>query len=370
MRFWKKTHHVSPETLSEYLDRRLTAVEHGEVERHLAACPGCQEELESLTYAVGILRQTPELRPRRVFTIARAPEPAPQPTGFRVPAFAYGAAASVAVILFAVLLSADLGGILSEEALPSTQDTRSSGITEPVAPAEAASSGTEAIGGIEAESLEEARSDLPTGAIPTPGPVAGGEEVGVEAAASAPPEEAAIAAAPPPASEPEEAMAAPRAEAAEAKELEAAPEIEGSAISEDAFSAEETRVEAESETQRSTAITPIEEGDGKAQESIATAAEDMDRTSPIEGETPEEAGSLEETAQETSITEPTGAPDGAVSPPADSPVATEGLPAPESVDGGTAAFWHVLEGILGAMALGLISAIVWKVLQRRRIPAE
>ena len=75
------------------------------------------EELDSLRDAVGLLRQTPVIPTRRDFTFVEAPESALKARepiaavgfpGFRVPVWAYGAAASVAVVAFAITLSIDL----------------------------------------------------------------------------------------------------------------------------------------------------------------------------------------------------------------------------------------------------------------------
>lgn len=113
--FRRHRQHISLETLSEHLDGRLDPDQRNRVELHWEACSGCKEEMESLEHTVGLLRQTPTLRPRRVFTLAEAPVPAPLRRVARVPAWAYGAAASVAVMAFLVLLSADLTGSLSQE---------------------------------------------------------------------------------------------------------------------------------------------------------------------------------------------------------------------------------------------------------------
>ena len=127
--FRGKGKHIKLETLSEYLDERLSAPDRGRLEQHLEACPRCQEELGSLQYTVGLLRRAPEVGLRRSFTLERAPVigPVASPArwGPRVPAFAYGAAASVAVILFVVVLSADLSGFLSEDASAPQQQVHS-----------------------------------------------------------------------------------------------------------------------------------------------------------------------------------------------------------------------------------------------------
>ena len=115
--FKKKPKHISLESLSEFLDGGLSDADIRKIEGHLRACESCTEELDSLRDTVGLLRQTPVLPTARDFTFAQAPESAPEPRapvasvgfpGFRVPVWAYGAAASVAVVAFAVTLSIDV----------------------------------------------------------------------------------------------------------------------------------------------------------------------------------------------------------------------------------------------------------------------
>ena len=114
--FRKGKDHIGLETLSEYLDGRLSASQAQELEGHLEACSMCVQELESLRETVGLLRQVRMLEPRRVFTVGAAPSRAPARPLFRVPTWAYGAAASVAVLFFALVTTADLGGLLAGEA--------------------------------------------------------------------------------------------------------------------------------------------------------------------------------------------------------------------------------------------------------------
>ena len=115
--FKKKPKHISLEGLSEYLDGGLSDADIRKVEDHLRTCESCTEELDSLRDAVGLLRQTPVIPTRRDFSFVEAPESALKARepiaavgfpGFRVPVWAYGAAASVAVVAFAITLSIDL----------------------------------------------------------------------------------------------------------------------------------------------------------------------------------------------------------------------------------------------------------------------
>ncbi|MCE2462921.1 MAG: zf-HC2 domain-containing protein [Dehalococcoidia bacterium] len=111
--FRKNRAHISLETLSEYIDGRLSSGEHEKVERHLEGCYGCSAELESLRSTVSLLRRTPMRNPRRVYTLAEAPPLPSMPWKARVPVWAYGTAASVVIALFALVLSADLSGSLA-----------------------------------------------------------------------------------------------------------------------------------------------------------------------------------------------------------------------------------------------------------------
>ena len=115
--FKKKPKHIRLESLSEFLDGGLSDADIRKIEDHLRACESCSEELDSLRDTVGLLRQTPVLPTARDFTFAQAPESSTEPhapvasvgfPGFRVPVWAYGAAASVAVVAFAITLSIDL----------------------------------------------------------------------------------------------------------------------------------------------------------------------------------------------------------------------------------------------------------------------
>jgi hypothetical protein len=57
--------------LSAYIDLCLSPQELNEVESHLAACPDCQKELESLQATAAVLRQLPQVSPPRSFRIAQ-----------------------------------------------------------------------------------------------------------------------------------------------------------------------------------------------------------------------------------------------------------------------------------------------------------
>ena len=57
------------EMLSPYIDGRLDASETERLERHIAACDACRDELESIRAVVGVLRRVREAVPQRSFTV-------------------------------------------------------------------------------------------------------------------------------------------------------------------------------------------------------------------------------------------------------------------------------------------------------------
>ena len=173
--FRKNREHISLETLSEYLDGRLSAGKRQVVQRHLETCSECREELGSLEYTVGLLRQAPVITPRRVFTLVGAPPLQPAPHRVRVPAWATGAAASVAVLLFALVTSADLGGLLAGDApspeLPGGPSGMAALPTSSPQPA-AAPAAPEVPTQTKADAIAAEASVDEAGSGPTPSPVA------------------------------------------------------------------------------------------------------------------------------------------------------------------------------------------------------
>ncbi len=122
--FGKRREHPGGEALSEYLSGRLAPGEARRIETHVDACAACREELDSLGYAVGLMRRVPMVRARTTFVLSQAPtEGAPRGWASRLPGWAYGAAASVAAVVFVVVLSADMGGLLTEDAFTGAQDS-------------------------------------------------------------------------------------------------------------------------------------------------------------------------------------------------------------------------------------------------------
>ena len=111
--------HIKPETLSEFLDGRLTGAAAAIVERRVLECAECQEELDSLRSTVGILRSIEDPVPRRSFVLDAPPHVRTERgLGHRspvslIPQWVYAGAAAMAALVLAVLVSADVIGLLS-----------------------------------------------------------------------------------------------------------------------------------------------------------------------------------------------------------------------------------------------------------------
>ena len=164
MRLFKVDRHERwRERLSTYIDERLEPRERQEVERHLAGCTSCRDDLESLRGAVTLLRRMPQVPVPRSFRLTEAPVESGLPwmTRYAAP-FRY--ATAVAGLLF-------LGVILGDVLIPTN------GVTTPAA-----------------DSLERGAAP-PTAPIPAPAPARAASESATQdleppAASSLPAEEA------------------------------------------------------------------------------------------------------------------------------------------------------------------------------------
>ena len=164
---WPGRLHLSAESLSELLDGRLSSTRRSQVEAHLERCAECRQELASLQYTVELLQRVPTITPPRSFTLAAAPVPMEERREVRIPSWAFGAAAAAFTLVFAVVVSADLGGILAgEEVAPGP--TAESAAETPEAPAE---QGVAALPLEESVGQQETASDLARPAAPTIPPV-------------------------------------------------------------------------------------------------------------------------------------------------------------------------------------------------------
>jgi hypothetical protein len=96
--------------LSGFTDGRLSREERTRVEEHLAACPRCRAELESLRATVALLHGLPEVAPSRGFAVAPV---RPLPGRRALPALRFATAA--VVVLLVAALAVDRAGLFVRE---------------------------------------------------------------------------------------------------------------------------------------------------------------------------------------------------------------------------------------------------------------
>ena len=328
--FKRKGEHIDPVALTEYMDGCLPARKRERMELHLESCSRCSEELESLRHTVGLLRQVPMAAPRRVFTLAGAPPPVLAAPRVMVPAWGYGAGATAAVILFAVIISADLGGVLDRQGSDTSQ-----------AASEAA--GPEGPAGAQG----------PAGPAGPASPQGGGAQDPADGDASTPSGAGT-----------EEASPEPGLAAAEDTALKFEAEAEPDA----AQPADQERKaidEAESEEEQAAPRPPQ-----------GTPAPDESRSAAVAGAPPPSAPKAEEGQQREERATLSEKVDikvvrATLSPVPTDPPAAEGaaedlLEVPgEALGGGTSILWRVLEGVLGAAALFLVATFLWRMRRLR-----
>ena len=301
------------ETLSEYLDGRLSSTVAQGVEAHLAACQRCRRELETLQHTVSLLRRVPEERPRRSFTLSEAPvrarAGARQPAALvtRAPAWAYGAMASVAIVLFALVLTADFAGTLTGDAT-GPGDTGQALVTVP-------------------------------GATDVPQP---SESLGEPGEPSPP----SLAAAP----EAPKEMPSEQPREAETAQIEMeAPRAEGNAEMAGASVNAEASDQARSSSEGAEAPQALQAPEAEAIEAAPATSEEEAALAESSAEllqpTPGQAGTSE-TSQERAQAQP-----GELG---------------EAPSPGTSPVWHVLEGALAGAALALLAVAMWRRLRARR----
>lgn len=107
-RLFKSEHQRVAEMLSAYLDGELSPKKQALVEKHLAQCADCAQNLRTLRQTVALLGQLPPVAVPRSFVIRPAPA-ARRPSLFQTrQAYVYlRAATALATILFAVVLAGD-----------------------------------------------------------------------------------------------------------------------------------------------------------------------------------------------------------------------------------------------------------------------
>ena len=155
--------HPGTDALSEYLDRMLSPRRQAQVARHLESCDGCQAELASLQLTVGLLQRVPQVEPPRSFTFTAPPlvERPRRPQGALNLALA-GGGASLALLL-AVVLSADMVGVLRGDDGESAQQEASPS-------SDASIAATQAIGDMMADPPPQAAMAPPAAPPPASAP--------------------------------------------------------------------------------------------------------------------------------------------------------------------------------------------------------
>ncbi len=100
--------HVT-DNLSAYLDNRLRPKERARFEAHLRTCAQCRQDLRSLQYSIGLLKQMPVMRAPRSFALSdeQAAQALPRWQGAWLRQALQGVTA-LATILFLLVISADI----------------------------------------------------------------------------------------------------------------------------------------------------------------------------------------------------------------------------------------------------------------------
>ena len=117
----RREHDRVVDKLSAYLDDQLAPRDRALVEAHLGTCGACREDLRTLRWTRGLLREMPVVRVPRSFVVREA-DVAPQRTPRRRPLFAAQWATAVVTLLFVLVLAGDLltggGAMMVRQAAP------------------------------------------------------------------------------------------------------------------------------------------------------------------------------------------------------------------------------------------------------------
>ena len=129
--------HPGTDALSEYLDDLLPRGRQRRVARHLDGCKRCRVELDSLRMTVGLLQRMPQVEPSRSFVFAAPPLVERPPRLRGAPNWALAAAGASLALLLAVLVSADMAGVLQGDGEGGSQESASTMAMDEVPPAAA-----------------------------------------------------------------------------------------------------------------------------------------------------------------------------------------------------------------------------------------
>ncbi len=181
MMFWFNRHRRLRDQLSAHIDGELDASAAERLERHLAECGRCRQEMEQLRATVAALQELPAVEPPRSFTLSpervapRPPMPVASPLAFGARIAAAGVAATLAVVLVVDLGDFGGDGVTDEATAP--QMMRSEADEGELEAAGGAAAPEEAQGAPAAEDEEAAfMNDAETDQVEEPPPTEGGLE--------------------------------------------------------------------------------------------------------------------------------------------------------------------------------------------------
>ena len=114
--FSKGHSHIKQDDLSAYLDGQISEADAARIDQRLAQCADCRQDLDALRSTVSLLQRMPEITLPRSFVMP-GPPPALMairpPAPLRMPQWVYSGAAATAVLVLAILISADATGLLT-----------------------------------------------------------------------------------------------------------------------------------------------------------------------------------------------------------------------------------------------------------------
>ena len=385
--------HLDAETLSAYLDGRVEGPALARLERSLADCAICNEELASLRATVALIRQLPEEAPARSFVMPAPPRyparPRPSPLA-RASTWAYAGAASVAAVVLTVLVSADATGILAPGQPIGTGDSTFA-LDAPAQMAESAPAEAADVLVMEdpTAAMESAESfDEPEAMMaPKPTEAPGDSDAMAEAEAAAPadsfdePEATAEAEAAEPADSLDESEGMMAAEPTVAPDDSDAMADDDDQIPSPGTQALEPTLEAATEAALQepvpTAASQVGPTDADAAASTDHAVDTAEPLSTAVPEPPDAPAPVEEASPPTAATEqavvkaPSEAPTQGAEIQSRQPL-TEAEPkqAPVTPAKGTALYWRILEGLAAALVLLFLTALGFKLWGSRARPTD